>query len=279
MLFSGFVLVSRSGLATDIALADLAALRFGIAGVLLAPVVLRHGLSGLTWRQGLLIAFLGGLGSALSAYAGFSLAPAAHGSVLFHGTLPLTTFMIVLVTVGKPVVRGRWAGIALISAGVVAMAWDSVTVANARQLFGDGFLLLASTCWSAYGIVISRLTLAPIRAAAIVAVLSASCFLPVYALCADGALLTVGWRDIVGQGVFQGVLIGTCSIFLYTRTVTALGAPEVSLFIAAVPCVTTLAAIPVLSEWPTPMAIVGVVGVTVGMIVAVRATRMRESDA
>ena len=45
------------------------------------------------------------------------------------------------------------------------------------------------------------------------------------------------------QGAFQGVLIGAASIFVYSRAVASLGAADTALFTAAVPCVTTLAAI------------------------------------
>jgi drug/metabolite transporter (DMT)-like permease len=42
------------------------------------------------------------------------------------------------------------------------------------------------------------------------------------------------------------------------------------LFAAAVPCLTTLAAVPLLSERPTVTAVAGVAVVTVGMVVAAR---------
>ena len=92
VLFSSFTLISRLGFSSALTLPDIAALRFGIGGMALLPFVIRHGLSGLSWRQAATLAFLGGLGFALFAYTGFWLAPAAHGAVLLHGTLPLWTF-------------------------------------------------------------------------------------------------------------------------------------------------------------------------------------------
>ena len=68
----------------------------------------------------------------------------------------------------------------------------------------------------------------------------------------------------------QGALIGAISIFVYTRAVAALGPAATALFAAAVPIVTTLAAIPLLSEVPSRIALGGVGVVTLGMIVAVR---------
>ena len=45
-LFSRFTLVSRFGLATSLKLPDIAALRFGVGGLLLVPALIRYGLSG-----------------------------------------------------------------------------------------------------------------------------------------------------------------------------------------------------------------------------------------
>ncbi len=273
VLFSGFTLVSRLGLSSSLTLPDIAALRFGIAGVLLLPVLLHHGLSGLRWRDAAALAFLGGLGFALLAYAGFSLAPASHGAVLLHGTLPLFTFAWVRLmpsshAPGAQARGGQPIGLALIFMGIAAMAWDSLAAASPSQLLGDGSLLLASMCWSAYGLLARRLGLQPLHAASIVAVLSMACFMPVYLMLPGKALFQAAWGEVVFQGVFQGVLIGAISILVYTRAVALLGAIETAVFTAAVPCVTTIAAVFLLAEVPSAMAWAGVAIVTLGMAIA-----------
>ncbi|MCG8417270.1 MAG: DMT family transporter [Proteobacteria bacterium] len=270
VLFSGFTLISRFGLTTTMTFPELAALRFGVGGLLLLPVLFRYGLSGLNWRQAAWLAFLGGLGFAMFAYSGFLLAPAAHGAVLLHGTLPLFTFLILTAspkTAGQR--TSRWSVI-LIASGVALMAWDSIVGASARQIMGDVLLLAASLSWSAYGVTVRRLGLVPIRAAAIVAALSMCCYLPIYAALAGPTLFAVDWQDLLLQGVFQGVLIGAVSIFVYTSAVTILGVSETATFTAAVPCATTIGAIPLLSEWPNATTIGGVVIVTAGMLIAAR---------
>lgn len=276
ILFSSFTLVSRLGFSSSLTVLDLAALRFGIGGTLLIPVLLRYGLSGLRWRDAAAIAFLGGLGFALFAYAGFLLAPAAHGAVLLHGTLPLFTFAILRATGQQPPSRYRSTGVALIGTGILFMTWDSLSGASLRQLIGDGCLLLASLCWSTYGVLARRLGLASAQAAAIVAVLSMSCFLPIYILLPNKALLLASPTELLLQGVFQGVLIGVASIFVYTRAVAALGAAQTSLFTAAVPLATTLVAVPLLAEFPSNIVVVGVGIVTIGMFVAMRQASDRD---
>ena len=241
---------------------------------------LRHGLAGVRWRDAAALAGLGGLGFALLAYSGFALAPAAHGAVLLHGTVPLFTFAIVSVALRQPGTRHQIAGAALIGGGIALMAYDSVAGAGPRQLTGDGLLLLASLFWSGYGVVTRRLDLPPAQSAAIVAVLSMCCFLPVYALLPGKALFLVSARELLVQAIVQGVLIGAISIFVYTRAVANIGPTRTAFFTAAVPCVTTLAAVPLLGEIPNRAGAIGVCMVTLGMIIAMRRTRdARQSTA
>ncbi|HET6981605.1 MAG TPA: DMT family transporter [Myxococcaceae bacterium] len=268
LLFSSFTLVSRLGLSSRLQLVDLAALRFGIGGSLLLPALLRADLRSVTWRQATALALLGGLGFALLAYTGFSLAPAAHGAVLLHGTLPLFTFLILRTTTGRGDSGPPALGIGLIAAGIALMAYDSLTAASPRQLAGDGFLLLASLSWSSYGVLSRRLGLPAASGAAIVAVLSLCAFLPFYVLWRGNSLPTSSVRELLLQAVVQGVLIGAVSILVYTRAVAALGPQTTSLMAAAVPVITTLAAIPLLSEIPSRPALAGVGVVTAGMVAA-----------
>lgn len=272
VLFSGFVVVSRLGFSTVLTLPDIAALRFGIGGLMLSPILMKHGLSGLRLHEAVALAVLGGLGFALLAYAGFALAPAAHGAVLLHGTLSLTTALLIW-TFGRSVPSGgRIAGLAIIVSGIAAMAWDGFANASMSLLIGDTCLLLASLCWSGYGLYVRHLGLSAVRAAALVAVISALIFLPTYALLPGKMLLEAQWRELLLQSIFQGILIGAISIFVYTRAVALLGASQVSLFTATVPIITVFAAFILLSEVPSLFSLAGVALVTTGMVIALRSS-------
>ena len=269
-LFSGFTLVSRLGFATSLQLVDIAALRFLIGGILLLPVLLRNGFSGIRPRDAAALAFFGGLGFALCAYTGFMLAPASHGAVLLHGTLPLFTFLLAWLMSSAKASGRRMVGLFAILLGIAAMAWDSVSTGTQRQLIGDGALLLASVCWSTYGVLARRHGLAPAHTASIVAVLSMCCFLPIYLILPGKALFLASWQEVLLQAVFQGVLLGAVSIFVYARAVASLGAIDTALFTAAVPCITTIAAFFMLGEAPSTLVLCGVLVVTVGMAIAMK---------
>ena len=270
LLFASFTLASRLGFASRLHLVDLAALRFGIGGLLLFPALLRVDLNRVGWRHAAALTLFGGVGFAPLAYGGFALAPASHGAVLLHGTLPLWTSVLLYSTGSSRLAGHRAVGVLLIAGGVALMVSDSVAIASARQLVGDLLLLAASLLWSAYGVLSRRLGLPAISGAAIVTGLSLCAFLPFYALWPDKKLLSVGPRELVLQAVVQGVLIGAVSILVYTRAVASLGPATTTVFASAVPVLTTLGAMLLLSELPSRAALAGVTVVTAGMLVAGR---------
>lgn len=270
VLFSSFTLVSKIGFASSLKLIDVAALRFSIAGTLMLPVLLNYGFAGVRVWEAIALTVTGGVGFALLAYTGFSMAPASHGAVLLHGTLPLFSSLFAYFAFSRKISLGRIIGLLGIFLGIILMAWDSLIGSTSRQIIGDESLLLASVCWSAYGLLAQKIGLKPAHSASLVAVLSALCYLPVYAFLPGKEIFVANWHDLAFQGVFQGVFIGVASIVVYSQAVARLGAIDTAVFTAAVPCVTTVAAIFFLSETPGAFALGGVVIVTIGMAVAMK---------
>jgi drug/metabolite transporter (DMT)-like permease len=93
-------------------------------------------------------------------------------------------------------------------------------------------------------------------------------YMPGYVLLAGAQLAAAPWREIVIQGVFQGVLSAVVALLLYTRAVAILGAARGAVFAALVPTFSLLLAIPLLHELPTQLQLTGVVLVTAGMVFA-----------
>lgn len=112
--------------------------------------------------------------------------------------------------------------------------------------------------------------LAPIHSAAIVAVFSTCFFTLIFLVISGKTIFLESWHELLLHGTFQGVLIGALFIFIYTRAVALLGAVENSVFIVAVPCVTTIAAVFLLREYPSPIVLFGVAVVTLGMSIFMR---------
>jgi drug/metabolite transporter (DMT)-like permease len=270
LLFSSFTLVSKLGFASALKVTDIAAIRFFVAGALLFPVLCNFGLKGLRVIDVLALTLSGGVGFALLAYIGFSMAPSSHGAVLLHGTLSLFSTLLAFVIFRQKFSGLRLFGLIGVFIGICAMGWDSAAGSSNKQSLGDLALLAASISWSTYGLIAQKLKLKPAHSAAIVAVFSSLIYLPIYICLPGKEILSSNLTQILIQVFFQGILIGAGSIFIYSMAVHILGAVETALFTAAVPCVTTIVAIFLLSEIPSVFSIVGVGFVTLGMIVAMR---------
>jgi drug/metabolite transporter (DMT)-like permease/uncharacterized protein YjiS (DUF1127 family) len=274
VFYSSFALVSRLGLTSSLGALDLAAVRFGVSGALLLPVVLRYRLQHLRLTDAVRLALLGGLGFVLLCYVGFGLAPAAHGGVLVHGCLPLFTFILIRLNGAGTRSHLEMLGIGLIATGVLMMLAETISTTSPQQLLGDACLLAASLFWASYGMLAARLRVSPLHATALVSCISMCLFLPMYAAWPDKKLFVAPLNDVIVQVIFQGLLIGVGSILAYTRAIGALGPVGIALFSAAVPGLTALIAIPLLGEVPTLLSTAGVAATTIGMLVGLSALRI-----
>lgn len=270
VIFSCFTLISRLGAHSSLAVPDILAIRFGLSGLLLAPLIVKHGLGGLKLRQALNLAVLGGLGFVALAIYGFSAAPALHGAIFMHGAMPLFAAVLAwLILKQVPSRRGLF-GLALIFAGMFIIAWDATRNATMTQTIGDLSLLAASLSWCLHAVFAQRYNLAPMHSVAVVAFFSMLGYLPWYALFAEHKLFTANATDLAVQVIYQVIFGAIITILVYNRAVKTLGTAGTALFVAAVPPMTMLGAIPLLGEWPSTIGIAGAVAVSIGMLAAVR---------
>jgi drug/metabolite transporter (DMT)-like permease len=88
-IWSGWIVVARLGLRTSLTPWDIAGIRFGVAGLLMLPLVAVKGLAfeRLGWG-GLAAIVLGGAAPVFLANWGLLFAPAAHAGALFPGVMP-----------------------------------------------------------------------------------------------------------------------------------------------------------------------------------------------
>jgi drug/metabolite transporter (DMT)-like permease len=267
-IWSGWIVVARLGLQTNLTPWDIAALRFGVAGLLLLPYLLRKGLAidRLGW-PGLAAIVLGGAAPVFLANSGLLFAPAAHAGALFPGVMPLMVAFLAAVLSMEVFTTAKRIGFALILPGVLLIAWGSAGELGSQQNLGHGLFLSAGLAWAFYTVAMRKARLDGLHAAAISAVGSMLLYLPVFAFLPGGALSAAPWGDVALQAVVQGVLTAIISLLLYGRAVSILGASSGAAFAALCPAMTALLAIPILGEWPTMLECLAIGLISAGVYV------------
>lgn len=268
-IWASWSAVTRLAVTTRLDAWDIAALRFGAAGLLLLPVVLRKGIARdrLGWWG--LIAFIAGAGVpyVLLAAAGLRFAPARDQGALNPGFMPLFVALIGAVTLHERLTGRRKLGLSLILAGALvivgwhALAWSTRTI-------GHALFLAAAFLWACFTVVMRRAQLEPLHATALVATGSSILYLPIYLAVRGAHLAQMPVADIAVQTLFQGILVTIVSLILYGRALVILGASGGAAFGALVPALSALIAIPLLGEWPGASDWVAIALVSVGVYLA-----------
>jgi drug/metabolite transporter (DMT)-like permease len=266
-IWSGWIVVARLGLRTSLTPWDIAALRFGVAGILLLPYVFKNGLAiDRLGRVGLAAVVLGGAAPVFLANSGLLFAPAAHAGALFPGVMPLMVALLAAALLKEVFTTEKKIGFALILPGVLVIAWGSGAELGSLQNIGHGLFLCAGLAWAFYTVAMRKARLDGLHAAAISAVGSMVLYLPVFTLM-PGTLAAAPWSDVMLQAVVQGVLTAILSLLLYGRAVSILGASSGAAFAALCPAMTALLGIPILGEWPTVLDWVAISLISAGVYI------------
>jgi drug/metabolite transporter (DMT)-like permease len=269
-IWAGWSAVTRLAVTTRLDVWDVPALRFGVAGLFLLPVLARKGLAldrlGWLGLGGLIVGT--GAPYALLVAVGLRFAPAYDAGALNPGCMPLFVAPIAAAVLGERPATSQKIGLLLILLGaLIIIAWHG-TAWNMSRSFGDLLFLIASFLTACYTIIMRRSKLEPIHVAALVSVGSFLIYVPLYFEIRGLHLVQVPLADLTVQIIFQGVVVTIVSLVLYGRAVLILGASGGSAFGALVPALSALFAIPLLGELPTRSGWAGIVLISAGVYLA-----------
>jgi drug/metabolite transporter (DMT)-like permease len=246
----------------------IAALRFGVAGIILLPYVLVKGLA-LERLGGVALAVIvvGGAAPVLLANSGLLFASAAHAGALFPGVMPLMVALLAAAFLQETFTKAKKIGFTLILPGVLGIAWGSEGGIGSSANVGDVLFLGSGLAWALYTIAMRRARIGGLHAAAISAVGAMLLYLPVFMLTAGTTLAEAPWSDIVLQGFVQGILTAIISLLLYGRAVGILGASSGAAFAALCPAMTAVLGIPILGEGPNATEWIAIITISAGVYV------------
>jgi drug/metabolite transporter (DMT)-like permease len=267
-IWSGWIVVARLGLNTSLTPSDIAALRFGVAGLLLLPYLIGKGLAleRLGWL-GLAAIVVGGGAPVLLANAGLLFAPAAHAGALFPGVMPLAVAILAVLILHEPFTVAKKLGFVLILLGVLCIAAGAGEPLGSAQSLGHALFLGSAVAWACYTVAMRRARLDGLHAAAIAAVGALVFYMPAYLFAEGASLFKAAWGDLALQAFVQGVLTAIVSLVFYGRAVSILGASSGAAFAALSPALTAVMAIPILGEWPTAMDWIAIASISAGVYI------------
>jgi drug/metabolite transporter (DMT)-like permease len=265
-IWASFIVVARFGIRTGLTPWDIAAIRFGTAGLLLLPYLARRGfaLERLGWSGLTAIVFGCGAPVVLLANAGLLFALAAHAGALFPGVTPLMVAILAAAILREAFTVEKRIGVSLIVIGAAGIVWGADGTIGTAQNIGHVLFLAAGLAWACYTVV---MRLDGLHAAAIAGVVSLVLYLPIYASVAGIGIFRSSLFDVALQAIVQGFLTAIVALLLYGRMVSILGARCGAAFLALTPAMTTLMGIPILDEWPSATDWIAITVISVGMYV------------
>jgi len=269
-IWASWIVAVRFGIRTSLKPWDLTALRFGVAGLILLPYLLKKGLAidRLGWSGLAAIMLGGGAPMVLVSYGGLLFAPAAHAASLYTALIPLYVAILAAVVLGETFTVAKRAGLVLIVIGVLGIVWGAGGTIGSRQNIGHAMFIGAGMLWAGYTVAMRKARLGGLHAAAIAAVGSLVTYVPVYAIICGTSLFNAPWRDLALQAFVHGLLVAVISLLLYGRAVSLLGASNGSAFAALAPAITAILAIPILGEWPVKSDWIAMLVISGGVYIA-----------
>ncbi len=270
-IWTGFILVSRYGGKGVLTGWDVTALRFGVGSLIALFFLPRVTLP--PYKVILLFSTFGGIGYSVVVYAGFRMAPAAHAAVLLPGALPFSTAVIAWLWLRHKPSPSQRIALLLVFIGIALTSADTLfhgARLTGMQMLGDMLFLSGSAIWAVFTLLLRRYPVPPLTAAVSTTLGSAILYLPVWWFFLPSTMSRAPVAEIAIQAAYQGILVVFVAMLLYTYAVRSLGAQTVTLLMAIVPGLATVAAVPILGEPLSPYTVAGLSAVTMGAMLGAR---------
>ena len=274
-IWGAWIVISRFGVITSLNAYDITALRLGVASLIVLPIILTRGLSGLSLKRATIFSIGVGAPFALTSFLGMRLAPIAHAGVLTNGSIPIFTAIFALLFLSERLSKKRFLAMFIIIFGGLCIGGDSILSSASYSLFlGDLLLIAAGALFSLYLTALDKWKPEVIQTIVAVPVISGVIYLPIWLLFLPSKIMDFNnfppWSDIALQGGFQGVISSFIVIMLLTRATRSIGATTVATLLAGGPAIAVVLGVFILNENPSILSWAGVSIATIGMILAVK---------
>jgi drug/metabolite transporter (DMT)-like permease len=276
-VWAAWIPITRLGVHSHLSPWDVAALRFGVAGLVLAPVLLRRWRE-VPWRRyGAVAGVLAGAGVPYVLFfgSGLKIANSGQGAVLGPGANSALVVLLSTLVLRERPSRRRALGLAITLAGVAFVILHDVALGGVR-VGGFALVLIASFLWASYTVASRILHLDPVVNAALACVLNAVLYLPFW--FASGGLAHLAAApagDVWLQAIYQGLVTSVLALIAYAFAVHRLGANSAAAFTPLSPVMAAVIGWLILGDTVDVATAAGLGMVAAGVVVATRSPTAR----
>jgi len=207
LIWSIWLVISRSGAQSPLTAFDLTAIRYGVSAVASLPIILYYK----PWRYMSLMRIAGlsmllGPAYILCVYLGFDYAPAAHGGIFLNGSLPAITLLFSYWFLNQTSTKVQLVGLALIFFGAVLSAADVAGLSIAGAWRGDILFVFGSAFFAGYLVVARAWGVTPTQVMFCSSIVNAVLFVPVWYFFLPSGVSEVGDFQLYMQLFYQGLI-------------------------------------------------------------------------
>jgi drug/metabolite transporter (DMT)-like permease len=276
LCWSGFSLSIRAIGGSHLAPADVALIRFGLPCLLMLPWLPRclPAIRALRARDMVMISMGAGLPFFFLSSLGGRSTSAAHVAAIIAGGAPAWTALAGLIFERRPIAPALAGAMMVILVGVAFLTLRTGSVSH--QGFAEGFFLLiaAGLCWGCYTFSLRSAGLDAIGSTLLLCLPNMAVLIVMIAAGAVHTnLATITLADAVPFVLVQGLGVGIVGGLAYVIAIARIGATPSAAIGSLAPVISTLLAIPLFGEWPTPAIAAGLMLIVIGALWATTCRR------
>jgi len=274
VIWAAYLAFARAGMNAGLEPQDFVLLRFGTAGILMAPWLLFNNpksLANVGWSRAFALALLAGPLFTFVSVAGYKFAPLSHGAVIQPSTVTLVSLFAAAVFLGEKLNAAKIVGTVIIIIGLLLIASQTSTGSSGSKAWiGDLLFVIAGLCWAGFTIMLKQWRLSGFQATAALSLVAALVVVPIFFASSNlNRIAALAPAELVMQIAVQGVLAGVIAVIAFGYSVQVLGASRAAMFPALVPAATLVLGVPITGEIPTAIEWFGGAVTSVGLLVAV----------
>jgi drug/metabolite transporter (DMT)-like permease len=267
--------VMRLAVREGLTAADMTALRYGTAALLLVPFALRRPhfpVGHIGWLKALALFTLAGVPYNMAVVIGVGYASALDTSAIVFAAIPIATAILAYAFAKERLTPAKAKGLALVLAGILPFTFQAVVdgwMAGGQAWRGHLLFALAGCMWAGFTTLSKRWQFDPWEVTAAVSILSAAS-MPLWLRTSVAHLEAIGIGSLAFFALYMGVIVSIGSLMTFQRAVRLLGPVTSGMATALVPFVTWIGGEFVLGEVPGIAQLAGMFLVMAGLAVGAR---------